>query len=490
MEEKKIDRRRLLQLGATCFGTAWIIQPDLDAFAAEPSLSPSVLLAWNNMLLAAIRTTRPGVTIVARALAILHTCIYDAWAAYDRVAISTQYGGALRRPSNEWTLAHKEMAISFAAYRALVDLFPDLLPQFQALMSALGYDYQDTSLDSTTPQGIGNLSAQTLLTRQHHDGSNQLGDLHPGAYSDCTGYTPANTADQITNPNAWQPLRIPTGKGTSLVQRCVTPQWCLVKPFALTHPAQFRPSNPPATYPSRGYITQANDLLFMSASLTDEQKVIAEYWEDGPGSEQPPGHWCLFAQFIVQRDQHTLDQAVQLFFLLTNALFDASIACWDVKMTYNSERPITAIRYLFQGQQVRAWAGPYQGTRWIDGKDWKPYQPATFVTPAFPEYCSGHSTFSAASAEILRRFTGSDLFYYSYTKRAGSSVIEPGVVPFQDVMLYWHTFTEAAAQAGTSRRLGGIHFEQGDLQGRALGQAVGEVVWRKASAYIAGTQPV
>jgi hypothetical protein len=59
---------------------------------------------------------------------------------------------------------------------------------------------------------------------------------------------------------------------------------------------------------------------------------------------------------------------------------------------------------------VTAWAGPQQGTRTIDGGDWHPYQPATFVTPAFPEFVSGHSTFSAAAAEVLQRFTGSDAF--------------------------------------------------------------------------------
>ena len=134
-------------------------------------------------------------------------------------------------------------------------------------------------------------------------------------------------------------------------------------------------------------------LLSLSAGLTDRQKVIAEYWADGPSSELPPGHWDLFAQFVARRDRLGLDASVKLFFALTNAIFDGGIAAWDDKAAFDSVRPITAVRYLFAGQQVPAWAGPGKGTQLIDGADWMPYQTAASPTPAFPEYLSGHSTF-------------------------------------------------------------------------------------------------
>ena len=105
------------------------------------------------------------------------------------------------------------------------------------------------------------------------------------------------------------------------------------------------------------------------------------------------------------------------------------------------------------------------------------------VTPPFAEYPSGHSTFSAAAAEILRRFTGSDAFGAAATVPAGSSRIEPGLVPAEDLTLRWDTFSAAADQAGLSRRYGGIHFEQGDLVGRGIGRAVGARVWRLAMRY-------
>lgn len=207
----------------------------------------------------------------------------------------------------------------------------------------------------------------------------------------------------------------------------------------------------------------------------------------------PPGHWDLFGQFVSRRDhhgahKHGVDADVLLFFALTNAIFDASLCCWDNKCFFDSVRPITAIRYLFRGQQVRAWGGPYQGTQLIDGADWFPYQASTFPTPPFPEYSSGHSTFSAAGAEILKLFTGSDDFGASVTFAAGSSKFESGAVPANDVTLQWATFSEAANQAGLSRRYGGIHFEQGDLDARSAGRRAARQAWAKAQSYISGAE--
>ena len=165
--------------------------------------------------------------------------------------------------------------------------------------------------------------------------------------------------------------------------------------------------------------------------------MIAEYWADGPRSELPPGHWNLFAQFVVAprppRDhEHGLERDVKLFFALTNAVSDAGCCAWDNKRAFDSVRPITAIRTLF-ARPGRSAPGPapYQGTKLIDGAAWFPYQPTTFPTPPFPEYSSGHSNFSAAGAEILKLFTGSDRFGGSVTLPAGSSRVEPGRGPVE-----------------------------------------------------------
>ena len=176
-----------------------------------------------------------------------------------------------------------------------------------------------------------------------------------------------------------------------------------------------------------------------------------------------------------------------MFFVLTNAVFDAGIAAWDMKRAFDSVRPATAISLLFQGKKIRAWGGPGKGTIEMDGSQWIPYQPTTFPTPPFPDYVSGHSTYSAAAASILANWTGSDRFEYSVTFAAGSSRIEPCVSPTHPVALSWPTFTDAANEAGMSRRYGGIHFRQADLVGRQLGRMVAAKVWAKAQIYFDGS---
>ena len=171
----------------------------------------NVVLQWNDALLHTVRTV--PFLITARALAILHTSMYDAWAAYDPLAVGTRFGSDLRRPVHEHTDAHKMQAISFAAYRALVDLFPTQQTDvFDPLMARLGYDPSDTTQDTSTPTGIGNVTAAAVLAFRHTDGSNQLGDLHPGAYSDYTDYV--RSTSPMTSParTAGNPCGTPTAR--------------------------------------------------------------------------------------------------------------------------------------------------------------------------------------------------------------------------------------------------------------------------------------
>jgi hypothetical protein len=498
-----MSRRQFLAAAGAAGALLLSPGPAKGASAVRASLRSrdSVAILWNEAILQGVRDSKLGPPMVARALAIVHTCIYDAWAAYDHKAVGTRLGGSLRQLPRSRSLANQNQAISFAAYRAAVDLFPaSASTVFDPLMISLGYDSSDRSADLATPTGVGNVTAQAVLDARHRDGANQLGDEPGGTvgvpYSDYTGYVPVNDPMDIRTPfdpasvhdvNSWQPLRYVDGGGNEVTPRFVGAQWQRVTTFAAT-PGALRSSDGPARYGSPEFVAQARDLLELSAQLTDEQKMIAEYWADGPRSELPPGHWNLFAQFVARRDHHSdqahgLERDVKLFFALTNAISDAGCCAWDNKCSFNSVRPITAIRTLFLGERVRAWGGPYQGTRLIDGASWFPYQPTSFPTPPFPEYSSGHSNFSAAGAEILKLFTGSDRFGGSATLPAGSSKVEPRAVPSSDVSLSWATFSEAADEAGMSRRYGGIHFEQGDLDARATGRIAARDAWKKAQEY-------
>ncbi|WP_019507819.1 vanadium-dependent haloperoxidase [Pleurocapsa sp. PCC 7319] len=499
--------------------------------------TPTVSVLWDRAVQQAVINTSPGPTVASRAYAIVHTAMFDAWAAYDPQAISTQLEDDLQRPTAEITDANKSEAMSYSAYRVLTTLFPDQVAIFDELMQELGLDPNNTTTDTTTAAGIGNVSATALLEFRTQDGSNQLGNDPNGTlgvpYSDISGYQPINQLGETINIEHWTPERVPIdsqpGEEES-IQEFLTPQWGEVIPFGLESGDQLRPEAPEPfllvdgevdleaqtiTLPNGSvlpiskdligtvinpeFIAQAEQVVNTSANLTDEQKLIAEFWEDGGGTAFPPGTWMTFGQFVSARDEHSLDDDAKLFFSLGNAVFDAGIATWEAKKFYDYTRPVRLIRDLGElgligefneelgGYAIEAWSGPGEGTKTILATDFLTYQtPGSHPSPPFAEYTSGHSSFSAAGAGILELFTGRDDFGATVTFEPGESRFEPQVTPQQDVTLAWETFTAAADEAGISRIYGGIHFEDGDLNGRTLGQEVAHEVWEEAQFYIQG----
>lgn len=537
----------LLMLVAACQGrptpAPTAAPPAADAtMVPEPEAEqPRVTLVvqWNEAMLAAIRTGRPRPTVVARQLYMTSAAMYDAWTMYDAVASPTVLDASLRRPVEEHTYANKAAAVSQAAYHMLIHFFPEYEAKtaaFSNLLKNNGFEPVMTA-DNETPAGLGYQAAQAIMADRADDGSNEAND-----YVDNSGYQPTNSADPSApnsaggpdfDPNHWTPLRVPTGavrdaNGNAIVdndnpasyvdQVYLTPHWGLVRPFALQSGDQFRPQAPPMFGSDEPYTdalgnTMTNDeayrmqvaeILAISGSLTDEQKVIAEYWADGPRSETPPGHWNALAHGVSFRGEHTLDDDIKMYLALNGAIFDASITAWETKRAYDYVRPANAIQHMYNGQMVEAWGGPNMGTQTIAGETWQPYQSLTFVTPPFPEYTSGHSTFSAASAEVLTRFTGSNVFYDGETvlynedfnrdgipdmigqhiALAGANMFEQS--PASVVVLQWETFQEAADEAGISRRYGGIHFQDGDLFARRAGTQVGAQAFELAEQYWTG----
>ena len=487
-------------------GPAWPI----DTYGVMKS-TDNVILKWDDQLLNVIRGNPKGTgpTVTARSLGMLHTATYDAWAAYDATAVDTRQrlrlDPTLRRPVTERTDANKARAISFAAYTVLMDLFPTNRAAYDALMATpeLSYDPAETS----TPATVGRNAAQAVIDFRHHDGANQLGTLNPdgtrGApYADTTGYQAVNTWDTVTDPWRWQPLCVPivtSGSpcpSTSAVQSPLTPQWKNITPFTDLDPVTHYPKQGPVEFQLPGPAKNADGTystadistaLSDTSNLSDAQKMKAEYWADGPKSEFPPGHEMLFAQALSRMRKNTLDQDVKLFFVMGNAQLDASISAWAAKYQYDFVRPTTAIRERYKGQLITSWKGPGKGFGKVLGQDWLPYQAANVVTPGFPEYVSGHSTFSAAGRTVMAAYFGTDNFNAKVTIKAGSSQIEPGITPARDLVLSWKTLTTAADEAGMSRRYGGIHFQSGDEHGRALGKVIGWNAWTKAQTYFDGT---
>jgi hypothetical protein len=446
-------------------------------------------------------------TIGSRNLAIVVTAMYDAWAAYDDKAVGTRLGSKLRRPASERTAANKERAIAYATTRVLLDMYPEDAAWIKERVRQEGISPEDTSTDLATPQGVGNVAAAALLAYRHHDGSNQLGDevgSNGKPYSDWTYYKPVNPPGPgpILDPDRWQQIPFDDGKGGKITLGFLTPHWYRVKPFALERTDQFRPGPPPMVG-SEQLKKDVDECVAVNANLTVQQKAIVEFMRDGPKSTGQSGHWLTFAKAVSRRDKNDIDRDVKLFFAVGNVCFDAFISCWETKRHYDSSRPWTLVRYYYKGKTVKNWGGPGKGVIDVPAEEWRPYSPATFVTPPFPGYTSGHATVSGAGAKMLELFTGSDRFG-DVEKRKAGALTEPGfecrVIMMRDgklppghekmscnVALALPTFTATGEMAAVSRLWGGYHIRTDNETGLIVGRKIAKYEWPKIQAYFDGT---
>ena len=506
----------------------------------------SVVPQWNELGLAGIRESGARPTVTTRQLFMLSSAMYDAWSAFDEMAIPYAADPLLKADSTA-TEDDKARAVSQAAYQVLINQFPTYeadTGHFSEYMKRLGYPIV-TAGSTDTADGIGFLAAEAVLAKRADDGSNASAN-----YADTTStkypsnYVARNSADPDAingfngaqyDANVWQALRVPTGAvkdadghpivdatnpASFNVQKFLTPHWGAVTPFAMSEGAEFRPAPPPVlgsdslytdalgntTTNDEAFKAQFNEVLEINGTLTDYQRAAAEFWADGPRTEAPPGHWNQLAHGISGRDNHTVEQDVKMFFALNGALMDAGIAAWDAKREYDSVRPATAIPHLYRGQMVTAYVIG-EGFQQIPGEDWRPYQNPTFVTPPFPEYVSGHSTFSSSAAEVLTQFTGSPTFYDGTTRTVqdingddipdllGQFVVRPNSLvydsgPSEDLTLRWPTFKDAANEASRSRIYGGIHIQDGDLRAREMGERIGARAYDLAERFWTGDPSV
>jgi hypothetical protein len=494
---------------STCAASSTRVEAGLIQHRAAPS-NPTAAYTWIQIMLEASGRSvdrygaRP--TIISREMAIPVTAMYDAWSAYDDTATSTQSHPDWRRPKKERTQANKEIAIAYAMYRGLMDVYPEDATWLTGEMRRLGHDPNNKTTDLSKPQGVGNTAAATVIQYRRHDGANQHGDEAGGdgkPYSDYTFYVPRNPIDKIVDPDCWQPLPFENERGEKYYPGFLTPYWYRVKPFALERSDQFRaPPLPKAD--SDQMKRDVDECITYNATLTLEQKAIVEFMRDGPRSTGQSGHWLQFAQDVSRRDKHTLDQDVKLFFAIGNTAFDAFIAAWESKRYYDSSRPWTLIRYLYKGKKINGYLGPCKGFGEIPAEQWHAYSPAAFVTPPFPGYVSGHSAVSGACSRMLELFTGNDHFG-AYERRqagvltekdcpvanmqaqSGQPATGPGAT--REITLKMPTFTSVAEMAGISRIMGGYHIQADNIEGLKLGRAVANYSWPKYQAYFTGKRP-
>lgn len=383
----------------------------------------SVARIWDEQLLSLIRQVVPAPGVHARNLFHLSAAMWDAWAAYDPDADGYFITDKRQAPAVK---SARETAISYAAYRILKWRYATVA-DLQTANAELDQTLTNLCLKpdyvSTTDQNaaaLGNRIAEAVLAYGHTDGA-----LEDERYADAS-YKPANEplivaepGTTMADPNRWQPLALErqlSQNGIPIpgkVQEFIGPHWGHVTAFALPASESGTPIDP-GPPPQLGGATDARfkaaavEVIRYSSQLdpadgemvdispasvgnntlgtndghgyasnpvtgqpyephtirrADFQRVLAEFWADGPKSETPPGHWNLVANAVSDTpgfahriggrgpELDRLEWDVKMYFALNGAVHDAAIGAWGLKGFYDSARPISMIRYMGgQGQ--------------------------------------------------------------------------------------------------------------------------------------------
>ena len=385
------------------------------------TLSTDAVLSWNDIALRAVQLDVTDPPIATRNLALISLAQYDALAAIEGTPaflVQRSVTGPVSAEAAATVAAHRMLTLMYPAQKAVFDA---------ALNSSLAAIADGTAKDTGIALGLS--IADAIWAVRQNDGSDAFID-YPGS----------------TTVGQWRP----TGPMFDVADE---PQWKNVQPFVLTSPGEFRPPAPPAL-DAAAYATAVEEVKLLgsatSATRTADQTQMALFWADGKGSYTPPGHWNQIAAQVAQSKGNSLAANARLFAQLNVALADAAIAAWDAKYTFGLWRPENAIQDADLDNNA--------GTA-VD-ETWRPL----LLTPPHPEYVSGHSTFSAAAADVLIAVFGDN------TAFSTTSSTLPGVTRS------FTSFTQAMEEAGRSRIYGGIHFEFTNQAGQVLGKQVADAV--------------
>ena len=398
--------------------------------AIMASLTPchaDVVTDWNSELMSAIRSTAQNPPKASRQMAMFHLAIYDAVNGIQRT--HSPYHVSTLAPAGASTAA----AVSAAARNMIDALYAGSGHANNATVRANALARYTADLVAV-PDGASETDGVTWGTAV----GNAMLSLRAGDHStDVVPYTRPPT------PGIWRPT--PPANAAALL-----PNWPNVTPFSLVAGSQVRPQIPPAMSGS-AYATewaQTKDYGSSTSTVrTLDQSEIALFWADGGGTETPPGHWMRIARTVSASQGLTLAQNARLFALLGMSVADAAIACWDCKYATGYWRPITAIREADTDGNPATTADPA----------WTSFM----STPPFPEYTSGHSTFSRSAATTLATFFGTDAISFTI----GSDGLPSATRTFPG-------FSAAADESGISRIYGGIHFQSGNIAGQSCGHLI------------------
>ena len=339
------------------------------------------------------------------------------------------------------------MDVEQAVLFALLKTGEKLLPSGQKLSAEIKtltqtYALQN-KLKTEKSAALADKVTQEIVKWASTDGFRQLNNLQR--------YTPKS------GPEFWQPT-------APVFMMPVEPHWRKVRTFIMDSAQQFKPQIPTPydTTSGSSFYRQVKDVMAVVNAKNKKQQDIAQFWDCNPyaisqighvefGTKKisPGGHWMGIAGIACKKTKSSLSKTVLVHTLLAVTMHDAFVACWDEKYRSHRVRPETVINQLFDPL-------------------WRPL----LQTPPFPEYVSGHSVVSSASAALLTQIFGTKCAFTDDTE-----------TEFGLPKRKFTSFQQAADQACISRFYGGIHYMDAIEQGKWQGHTVGEWAIKKLSGF-------
>lgn len=449
---------------------------------------------------------------------------FNAWSIFDVNAkpVRSANPPQKRTASRDRKRANKELAMTFAVYETIKFILPNRVADTAtSLLNAYGLEMESPA-DYGFAAIAGVAAAKDFIeTHLAVDGSNQekcYKTTVPDVRKDAPvilGSLESVNQSRVNRIDlwSWADIRIPGLVGD---RPGLTPHAGLWSRVAIQNPSELIPTTSPL--PSHEQL----DLEMRhvaSLKVDDARKVQVAHWADGPKSSLPPGNWLEIAmQHVARRRGYNLDTATKLLLLVSVGNYEGGVACWEQKYLYRTVRPQEYIALAMMLEDCpNTFTGPYCPTVPVKGWAWRGYAFPRLNTPAFPEYPSGHSTFSNASATIIGLFTGSDkisggplnIAYTkgllglknkfgwelhcfpngttfdgsscTYSKCASNPAFDSSTnfsPQANGVLGPFENWTSVALNAGESRLYGGYHPQSGNVGGLELGREVGVRVFQ------------
>lgn len=391
------------------------------------SVEANEIIKWTSLTLQAVRINKTNPPIASRNLAMVEVSMFDAVNSIVKKYQPYSMGVAVEAE------LPKEVAVAQAAREILSKLYPTSTPYWDEQLNKTLELFPEISQKQKAID-LGILIAGNVWDLRSND-------LKPKFYEGGTANLDFEIGAWVPTPPAYAPALLP--------------YWGKTKPFGILSGDQFRQDGPPKFFSdeyARDYLEIKDYGAKNNSKRSADQTQMALFWADGAGTVTPPGHWNQIAIEIAKNKNLDLIESSRLMTLLNIAMADSAISAWDMKFFYNCWRPITAVQEAERDDN----------TQTQTQLGWEPL----LSTPPFPDYVSGHSTFSGAAATTLALYFESDRMQF-----ITASEDLPGVIRS------FSRFSEAADEAGKSRVYGGIHYEFANRDGKKAGKKVAEFVF-------------